>query len=652
MKRKISADSALKKTIFSLVAFFFQLFCGFSQNLYFESPVPLTEKNSLFPVTVSVPQSSYLFYEEVQGSELFINCLEKKDLDSQWSEPKKIAGPFEFSGEVPDIYSAAGLEDGTVCVAVSESQYEIGIYLSQDGGQNFSSSRLSMFSRRLVAPRLFKTKNGSFVLFASIEEENRFSIVYSLSKDGTYWSEFEFFSPAQKLESSFSPCICPVPQGDLVVFQSHFSVPNQPKTFQLYTALSSDNLKNFGEPRLLTDDSAALTRKVNSFVNFSNQSPVLYSKDGQVWCAWERSEVRSENSSIALTRISPEDGKLTGQKRVREYSEQKKSHRPVFFDYDGILRLLWFDDTNGAFTASQISENTFGSEKVVKESRGAAFVQPLITSTKEISYIWQNRQKEPQIYIVSPDKFVLAPVLKPVNFTENLRSRKDKIKIRLTLPEDTSGIAGYSWSFSKSPEEHPSRALSDVIVEKDMSSSRSYTVTATAPEDGQYYFKAIVLDAAGNWSKPAEISYFHDITPPQKVEIQPVKKDSFGFAEGNSITINWQKNPEDSDVAGYSWRFSKVRELDSKFKNSILQKSPDSFQKKQEILQYIKKIEEDEEKLIQKSPEPPEKILQTKNSITCKNYRFLITIHVRKAKSWCVLPLMLHLFRICFPTVL
>lgn len=622
MKRKISAGrAAIKKTIFSLAVFFFRLCFASGQNLYFEPPVALTQKNTLFPVALSVSDCSYLFYEEARGSELLIKCLKKKDSELEWSEPKKIAGPFEFSGEVPDVYSAAALENGTLCVAVSESQYEIGIYLSQDGGQNFSSSRLSMSSRRLVAPRLFRTKNGSLALFASMEEENRFSIVYSLSKDGLSWSDFVVFSPAQNLESSFSPFICPVPQGDLIIFQSHFSVPNHPKTFQLYTALSADNLKTFGEARLLTDDSATSSRKLNSFTGFSNQSPVVYSKNGQVWCAWERSEVRSENSSIALTRISPEDGKLTGQKRVREYSEQKKSHRPVFFEYGGTLRLLWFDDTTGAFSASQISENAFGGEKFIKNSGNAAFVQPLVTSKNEISYIWQNRQKKPKISMVSQDKFALPPVLKPVNFTENHRSRSDRIKIRLTLPEDTSGIAGYSWSFSKSPEEQPSTAPSDVIVEKNMSSGRSYTVTATAPEDGQYYFKAKVLDAAGNWSKSAEVSYIHDIMPPQKVEFFPIKKDRFGFAEENSINVSWQNNSEDSDIAGYSWSFSKVRELDSKFKNATVKNYQEGSQKAGETTGYVKKIEEDGEKLIQKSSNPPEKILQHKNSLTFKNCR-------------------------------
>lgn len=613
----------IKKTVFSFIALTaFNLLLP-AQNLYFEEPVAVTEKNTQFPVVVSGSGTNFVFFEEALNSQIFIKFIEKKDFSEKWSSPKKVAGPFVFSGEVPDIYSAASLSDGTVCVAASESQYEVGIYTSKDGGENFSKTKVSMFSRHLVAPRIFRTKNDAFVLFASLEEENKFSIVYSVSKDGLFWSDFLIFEPAKTLDNSFSPYLCPVSEGDLVVFQSHFSVPDKPKTFQLYSTFSADGLKTFSQPQLLTDDNATFSRRANSFIGFSNQSPVVYSKNSQIWCAWERNEVRSENTYISLARITS-DGKLFENRRVREYSDLKNSHRPAFFEYDGQTSLVWFDGNNGAYSAVKNSENSFGSQKFIKNSENSSFVCPVISSSSlknEISYIWQKNNKNPQIFAVEQDHFVLPPVLKAVNFKKNVRSSQEKVKIRITMPQDTSGISGFSWSFSKSPETEPSTDSSDLIVEKNISSGRSYTVSAVADEDGEYFFKAKVLDAAGNWSESSQISYYRDITPPQKVSIFPVKKDVFGFVNDGSFSVFWQKNQDDTDVAGYSWTFSKVRDLSPQFKDSLIRNQRQNQQKKEEIFEYLQKIEGQSQKLIQKSQKPSKTVGLRKNSLTFKNCR-------------------------------
>ena len=189
------------------------------------------------------------------------------------------------------------------------------------------------------------------------------------------------------------------------------------------------------------------------------------------------------------------------------------------------------------------------------------------------------------------------------------------------MPHDTSGISGFSWSFSKSPETEPSTDSSDLIVEKNISSGRSYTVIAAADEDGEYFFKAKVLDAAGNWSESSQISAYRDITPHQKVSILPVKKDVFGFVNDGSFSVFWQKKQDDTDVAGYSWSFSKVRDLSPQFKDSLIRNQRQNQQKKEEIFEYLQKIEGQSQKLIQKSQKPSKTVCLRKNSLTFKNCR-------------------------------
>ena len=617
MKLKIRFEI---KKIFLI--FFATVFCAgaYSQNLYFESPELLIKESAQFPVVVAANNRNYLFFEEVRSSKLYVEYISKTSLAEEWSEKKTVAGPFDYSGEVPDIYTAAVLDDGTLSVAVTRSQYEIGVYTSTDGGENFDSCVLSMPEQKIVAPRIFKTKKNSFVLFASLSEGSKFSIAYSTSADGKKWSRFERFAPAADLDNSFSPYLCPVDGGDLVVFQSHFSVPDKPKTFQLYTTFSGDGFKTFSAPVLLTDDSSTLSRRLNSFIEYSNQSPVLYSKNGEIWCAWERSAVRSETTYISLVKINS-DGKISDKARVREYSDLKDSHRPQFFNFDGTDTLLWFDNNNGAYTAQKTGQN-FGSERLVKNSSGAGFVYPVIFSSKnEISYIWQKQSESPQIFIVNQDKYSRPPELTAVNFKKDKRSTQEKIRIRLTIPRDTNGIAAYSYSFSTNPFAEPSTADADMIVERNLEAGKSYVITETAPVDGEYYFKAKVLDIAGNWSESAQIKYYRDLTPPQLCEIPSVKKDENGFVQSNTFSISWKKNEDDSDVAGYSWSLTKVGDLDSRFKN--LGEKSDSLteEKKAQLSKYIEEIEANREHFVKKGGKVPRSVMTSKTQLSFNNQR-------------------------------
>ena len=616
---KIKTNLKIKKILLSFI-FVFACVLSYAQDLYFEAPEALTAQNTQFPVVVNADNKNYLFFEENRDGKLYVQFIKKGDFEDSWSAPETVAGPFAFYGEVPDIYTAAALDNGTLCVALTESQYEIGIFTSTDGGESFSHVKLSMADKRLVAPRIFKTKNNSFVLFASLSEDNKFSIAYSTSSDGKKWSGFEQFLPAGGLDNSFSPYLCPVDGGDMVVFQSHFSVPDKPKTFQLYTTVSTDGLKTFSPALLLTDDRATVSRRVNSFIEYSNQSPVIYSSSGDLWCAWERNEARSDSTYISLLKLKA-DGTIEENSRIREYSDLRSSHRPLFFKYKNSTFVLWFDNS-GAYSAQKMVSETFGAERLIKNSGGAGFVYPVVfNSNSELSYVWQKKEKTPRIFVVNQDKYAASPKLTPVNFRETKRSTRQKIKVSLTIPKDTNGIAAYSFSFSSDPDAEPSVRDPDIIIEKNIASGKSYTLTAEAEGDGQYYFKAKVLDVAGNWSKSSVLKYYRDLTPPKECELLPFKKDDFGFAAENSFALNWKKNETDDDVAGYSWTFTKIRELDSRFKDSKERPLRVNAEKKAEIQKYLEEIEQNKERLVKKGAKLPHSVKTVKNSLSFTNQK-------------------------------
>lgn len=608
----------LKRFIFLIVVFFAGSFFANSQELYFENPIPLTSKNTQFPIALKSVGRNYVFFEEVSENKLYINFISRGEEENQWSVKKNVAGPFEFLGEVPDIYTACALDDGTLTVGVTLSQYEIGVYTSKDGGESFSFVKLSMSDQRIVAPRIFKTKKGEFVLFASLGSENKFSIAFSKSHDGIKWSSFTHFLPSRELDNSFSPFLCPTPEGDMVVFQAHFSVPNKPKTFQLYSTLSKDDLKTFSVPVLLSDDSSTANRRRNSFIEYSNQSPALFFDGKKILCAWERNEVRSESTYIALA-VLDFDGKIPEKNRVREYDSQKKSHRPNFFNFLGENYLLWFDENQGAYQVKENSNGSFSYERLIKNSAKASFIYPVISSYgKEIAYIWQKKEGQSQLFLVRQDKFAQKPVLTPVSFRQGSRSRQEKVRVNLTIPQDTNGIAGYSWSFSLDENEEPSTQDKDLIVERNLSSGKSYSLNASAFSDGKYYFKAKVLDMAGNWSDSASLEYYRDLTPPKKVTINDLPKDEYSFLQSSTFTINWQKDESDSDIAGYSWALTRVDSLDEKFKDS---KNHPQKSSKEKIESYIDKINRNEKEYLKRAKEPPRSILTKKASCDFNNIR-------------------------------
>lgn len=608
----------IKKLIFSLC--FISLFLSslHSQNLYFENPVALTQKNTSFPVVLNSPDKNYLFFEEVKNGRLFVNLMTKEDSSKNWSEQKTVAGPYEFSGDVPDVYTACVLDKGTLSIAVTESEYEIGVYTSSDGGKTFTSVKLLMKGQRVVAPRIFKTKNDGFILFVSLGTENKFSLAYAVSNNGVSWSKLTQFAPAIELDNTFSPYLCPVPEGDLIIFQSHFSVPDKPKTFQLYATLSSDNFKSFSPITLFTDDRTTSSRRTNSFVEYSNQNPVLFADKEGIWCAWERNEIKSENIYIALARISP-NGQFAGKTRVREYSDLKASHRPLFFLYDNSTYLMWFDNNNGAYNVRKNSDGSFTSERLIKNSSSATFTYPVISRlTGEISYLWQKNEGKSQIFIVAQDKSAQKPILEAVSFKENDRSTKESVKIKVTMPPDTNGISGYVWSFSSDPLYEPSVEPQDIIVENNIGSGRSYTITAKAPSDGQYYFKSKVLDVAGNWSDSAVITYYRDLTPPQRLKILPLDFDDSGFIKDSVFNVRWQNNENDDDIAGYSWTVTKVEELNKTYADSP---NHPLGENKSSAKDYSDSIFENQEKYIKNAKNPPKTILTKDTFKSFNNYR-------------------------------
>ena len=542
--------SLFKKNIFLILVTLFTVnFSVFAQEFYWENPIKISPNNSFFPSVVQSQNNSCIFFQEVNNKteELWVSC---RYFDGEtWKNNNRFAGPYKFSGEVPDIYSATISETGIIAVAVLSAADTISIYVSQDSGKTFNKTNISVQNQTLIAPRIFATKTGRLILFSSYTYEDSFYLKIAHSDDGLTWSKFKDFSPSKSLKNSFVPSLCSTQNGEYVVFQAQFQ--QDVDFYQLYATSSIDNGESWTEPILLTNENSLSdyeTRNANQFVN---QRPFVYEFNNEVYVAWERNFYQSEKTSVWVGKINSL-GLIPGS--AQSFVENGISHRPVLFSFEDELYVTWFDNRSGVdlpYLAKK-TEHSWNNISLPKSKNPIMFNVPIKNKNDNfVSFVWQEKSS---IYILEPDTTVAKIKITPQSYKEGQRSKDEKVKIRVTMPSDSSGISGYSYVWSQDEFAMPEYQVYNLPNERNIS--------LTADADGKWYFKAIVQDYAGNWSKVALSEYYLDLTPPHNVQINPLQTDEFNFINSNSFSISWENDILDDDIAGYNYELKYISSID------------------------------------------------------------------------------------------
>lgn len=542
----------IKKIIFSLLLF--QLIAAgklFSQDFYWENPSVITKVDSRFPVTVNNDTESYLFWQEIDSAkkQIFIN-LRKYDSLDKYSENLRFAGPFSYSGEVPQIYSVAVSNKGVLAVVVLSGVSEITVYTSEDKGETFYETVLSS-SNVLISPRIYATKNNGFCLFASDTKEDSFALLFSQSNDGKRWSSLETFTVANQLRNPFIPVLMPVSIGDIVVFQAlTFTKETQKWSYQLYSSLRFLGKNEWSTPKLLTDEKSLPGKLSADYSDYQNQNPFLYKFNNKYYMSWERSS--SSNAEIWVAEIN-ENGMIPNT--AEAVAVNGNASRGILFDYEGSVFLTWFDTRRGNESVYLAKKNGFiwEEEGLVENRNSNMFVYPLLlaqsSENPQLAFVWQQTGSAGKNLIgwLAPDKSVNKPELKPLSFKKGKHSSGKNVEIQIEFPDDSSNIAGYSYTWSYNEPKTPPKMLQKFTSEP--------RIKLKADKDGEYFLSVRVQDYAGNWSEPAQIAYNYDITPPSVpvITYSQEESDVYGFAKTNTFTLSWQASPED-DVAGYTYR--------------------------------------------------------------------------------------------------
>lgn len=521
-------------------------------DYYWETPLVLTSRDSRFPSVVSNPSgiSAVLWEEVVYGSDDSGKIwLSAQVYDSgSWKTFDRFAGPFSYSGNVPNLYTAALNSSDKLVVTVLSDSHTISVFTSDDKGLSFSETKLYQNDGALFAPRIFCSNGSDYYLFATEGKEDSFSLMYSTSRTGRDWTPFQPFAPSESVTNPFLPYMVSLPEGDLVVFQGSYTMASH-LSYQLYA--SRKTASAWTDPVCITEQTIA----GQTFSSYNNQRANLcLADDGKLYVAWERTNYASENSQIYVGELSRDATVLSGVEQISP--ENISASQPVLFNLDGCLCASWYDMRRGVSSVYFAQKNgLFWSDTAMSSNRVTATSGvPVVTSDGFLHFIWQQNQSggAGQIVRVSPDKSVLSPKIIAKSFTTGKRSSSSKITVEVSLPSDSSGIAGYSYSWSQDPSVNPELEF--------MKLSDETSLSLSATEDGDWYVKVRALDYAGNWSSPATLVYVRDTTPPLPPEIIMPSLDDKGYLSSNTFRINWEP-PEDDDVAGYTYSLEYISVL-------------------------------------------------------------------------------------------
>ena len=554
----------------ALMLLFSALFSLAHADFYWENAVPLSKADCHFPRIVSYTDSQnntveggIVIWQEAQkdgkqNGRIYLSAEVQKNGIS-WIKLPSFAGPFSYSGEIPDIYSAAVDNKGRLAVAVLSGTNTISVFTTDIFKENTDSSAsetvfeefsFGELTQSLVAPRIFSRSDGSFILFATQVENETFTLMHAVSSDGKKWSDFKPFEPAVGLQNVFIPELVKLPDGDLVIFQLSYSSGLR-LSYQLYASKYSQSERRWQPAHIVTDRASYdgnFTSWHNQRANLLFVPPEKSGGNGKLYLAWERMYYSSENSGIYFGELDTNGFLINGSEQLS--SGGGSASHPELFMHDGKLSVLWFDNRRGVSNVYMAQKDgILWNETAMTNGRyNASFALPYVASNGDLNVFWQqaDSKKHSVIQRLSPDRTVQKPSVKAVSYKEGKRSSAEKVTVKVYLPDDSSGIAGFSYSWSQNPAEEPPEVF--------MNLPEQTSVKTVADNDGLWYFKARVLDYAGNWSSSTYITYERDRTPPAPPLITPPLKDEYGFLSSNTFSAGWEA-PEDDDVAGYTYSF-------------------------------------------------------------------------------------------------
>ena len=625
-----------KRIGFFSILFILAIFPLSSQQkteFFWDSVQTLSDKNSYFPLSVSDDDSTYIFYEAADKAKKEIKILYRRKQGALgWSEISSLPDSFRYSGdEVPDMYSTAVSDNGILAVSVLDSveaSSVVKVYSSADKCSTFSSFSFPEQKKQIASSRIFATSDGGFIIFISLGEgkqsptESSFSLFYSESKDGQKWSEPRIFAPSSSIANPFSPFYARIGQKDFVFFEGWRG--RDLTSSLIYGTSRASGGGSWSEPFVVTDDSS-MADNSQSFLDYRNFRPFVLSDGTSTKIVWERSP-KNSNSALVMVSSLDSEGRIEFKNDVESLNSFGNGRRPSLFLLDGKFFALWFDDRNGVnnvhlaenLGVQWLESDSFSQRQSARIPSAFPVAMILKDGKDSLSVAWQeNSGSANRIKLISQDYHAEKPVLSARNFKVGKRGNIKNPSVSVTVPKDVSGIDGFCALFTTDKNEEP-----DSTIQSSQFHLPSDNIIRGKIDDGfegdeTLYFKARVLDKAGNWSDVAVLPYHFDQTPPQKPEDIFFDKDEWGFASSNDVSFSWKNDDgTQDDIAGYSWTLTRIAPIDKSLSVTKSKKLSISTEESERILS---ELAEQNESKIEKAKTPSEKVMVQKPFVSFRN---------------------------------
>ena len=241
---------------------------------------------------------------------------------------------------------------------------------------------------------------------------------------------------------------------------------------------------------------------------------------------------------------------------------------PEILEVAGNPAALWTDNRRGGSRLYiAVKHGIDWEETELSGGRGdAAFGRAALGAGKLYAFWQRTESGRDRILVLEPDTTVSPPTLAAVDFTPGKRTRSETASVRVTLPSDSSGVAGYSYVWGRDASATPPQKL--------MALPTQGSVVSDAKDDGAWYLAVSAVDYAGNWSRPTRIRFDRDRTPPPGPIFMPPDLDDSGFLASNSFTVRWltpetKDGQKVDDLAGYTWELRYIGELEGAQRASL-----------------------------------------------------------------------------------
>ncbi|WP_255817193.1 SpoIIE family protein phosphatase [Treponema putidum] len=549
----IKGKKHLKKFLNIFLMFLFFMSFLSAKEFYWESPSVISGRNGQFLQSASNGNISASVWEEVVKSSddaglIYISA--GVYANKKWIINERIIPPISYTADIPSIASITVGNDDSILIALVKNRNTITILKSTDYGKTYTVKNITTEIYDLLSPQLSVASNGNYLMFVSHGADEKFSVFFSSSKNGLDWPDFKEFDFIKKTDRVFFPAHTAAEKNDVLIFQALDKNENI-SSYQLFSSFSSDGGSSWSEPIRITDD-----------FNFNNQRPnLLYIRsEKSIFLVWEQSPYRREKSSTAYA-VLDNKGMLTSPIEVLP-SGDGTIFSPKVIAYNNKPLIAWSEDYNGKASVliARKDDSNWVIDSVESITGSLLFVNPFFVDGN-LHILWQEGIRSAKIMHVEPDYEVGKAQLQPLDFDSKTLDGKQKITMKIKFPNDSSGVAGYSYEWTK---DAPPEFVEPVIKKLPNESVLVYE----PEEDGLWYLGVRVCDYAGNWSEMSTISYERDIVPPSAPIFDLLALDKSGFLKSNTFDIQW--NPPEFDIEGkpetaingYIWNLSYLGTVD------------------------------------------------------------------------------------------